>query len=123
MKNIAVDGASIQIQGTRLVSFGAITLSGTFSDNVIIDGKKAFCGEIKGTCTSITFYGSFVSGPVDFVIKSSAEYVFADEKNVILQGDSSDAISVEATAPNGITNTFSVTAKVSDSGQSKVTAE
>ena len=123
MKNIAVEGLTIVFNGAGLVSFNGITVTGTFSDNVIIDGKKVLADKVTGTCASMSFSGGFTSvEPVIFEIKSSSLYAIADKKNVILEGDESDPISVQAT--NGeTTSTFSVIAKVSDSGQTNVTAE
>lgn len=121
MKNVAVEGATVTFYGPGLTSYGAVTISGSYSDNVVIDGKKAFADKITGTCASMTFE-NYVSGPVEFEIKGSSGYVICDEKNVILYGDASGNISVPATY-EGDTPTFSVTANVIDAGQTNVKAE
>ena len=121
MKNIAVEGLTVIFEGAA--SFEGVTVTGTFSDNVVIDGKKILVDKVTGTCASMSFAGGYTSvGPVTFEIKSSSLYAKSDEKNVVLEGDASDPISVQAT--NGETTiTFSVTAKVSYAGQTNVTAE
>jgi hypothetical protein len=123
VKNVAVEGATVTFEGAGLTDYGAVTISGSYSDNVVIDGKKVLADKVTGTCASMSFSGGYTSvEPVRFEIKSSSLYAIADKKNVILEGDESDPISVQAT--NGeTTSTFSVIAKVSDSGQTNVTAE
>lgn len=121
MKNIAVEGLTVTFVGPT--SFEDVTVTGTYSDNVVIDGKKVLAEKVTGTCASMSFEGGFTSvEPVIFEIKSSSLYAIADKKNVILEGDESDPINVQAT--NGETTpTFSVIAKVSDAGQTNVKAE
>lgn len=124
MKKVAVQGMTVLPveTGVTIEDWIVTTLPST---KVIADGKGVYSGDISVTVPAPTLVsGGFVAPSTVFTIHPSAIYSEADGKPVLLEGDTSDTITLTGTNPvSGLQATFPLTLKVSVAGQTSVTAE
>jgi len=124
MKYVAVSGMTV-IPVEQGVSIDGWTVTTQPSSNVFADGKGVYSGGISVTVPQPTLVeGGFVAPPTTFTLHPSSLYVKADGKYALLEGDTSDTVTLTGTNPgSGATSEFSLTLKVSVAGQTCVKAE
>lgn len=124
-KAIAVQGCTLEIveEGKSALSK---QISTSPSIDVKFDGKGAYSGTIQITLSGYTG-GSIVSGSgatdTPGTLSGSAQYVKIDGNSAVLEGDTSDTITVIGLDSMGHSVTDYCTVKISNAGQDYVKGE
>lgn len=124
-KLIAVQGCTLEIveEGKSALSK---QISTSPSSNVKFDGKGAYSGTLQIVLSEYTG-GAIVSGSGATVtpgtLSGSAQYVKIDGNSAVLEGDTSDTITVFGLDSMGHSVTDTCTVKISDAGQDYVKGE
>lgn len=124
-KSIAVQGCSLEIveEGKSALS---ITISTSPSTDVKFDGKGAYRGTVQIAISGYTG-GSIVSASGATVtpgtLSGSAQHVKIDGNSAVLEGDTSDVITVEGYDSMGHLVPDTCTVKISNAGQDYVKGE
>lgn len=124
MKKVAAQGMTVIPVETGVTIEGWVVTT-PHSTKVTADGKGVYSGDISVTVpASKLVEGGFVAPSTVFTIHPSAIYSEADGKPVLLEGDTSDTITLTGTNPvSGLQAEFPLTLKVSVAGQTSVTSE
>ncbi|MBR6448347.1 MAG: hypothetical protein IKS96_07310 [Fibrobacter sp.] len=124
MKYVAVEGMVIVPVEAGIVfdGFSVITMP---SNDVSVDGSGVYSGDIVVDVYAPTLVeGGFVAPTARFTLHSSAEKVNADEKAVLLEGDTSDTLTLTGIQPvTEVPQEFTMTIKVLSAGQTSMKAD
>lgn len=124
-KAISVQGCTLEIveEGKSATSISITTAPST---DVKFDGKGAYSGTLQITLSGYTG-GYIVSGSGGTVtpgtLSGSAQYVKIDGNSAVLEGDTSDVITVVGSDSMGHSVTDTCTVKISNAGQDYVKGE
>lgn len=121
MKKIAVRGMNIAPVETGILIDGYVIVTPS-SINVFVDNKGVYSGDVAVTVPAPT-YGAFVAPSTTFVIHPSCEFCDVDGNPCLLEGDTSDTLTLTGTNPSGATTEFSLTLKVLSANQEPVATE
>lgn len=121
MKKVAVQGMTIVPVETGIAIEGYIITTPP-SANVSVDQKGVFSGDITVTVPAPT-YGAYVAPSTNFTLHPSSEFTDVDGEPCLLEGDTSDTLTLTGTNPSGSTTQFSLTLKVLAANQNYAVAE
>lgn len=124
-KSIAVQNCSLEIVEEGK-SASSIEISSSPSTDVKINGKGAYSGTVQISISGYTG-GSIVSASGATVtpgtLSGSAQYIKVDGKSAILEGDTSNTITVIGSDSRGHSVTDTCTVKIANAGQNYVKGE
>lgn len=124
MKNIAVQGCSIELSPPSTSPLTVITVTTQPNNNMKCDGKGVYTGQIS---VSISAYGSEtitdMNGAGPATIVSTAQYVKVDGQPVLLEGDEDNNCAISGTTGGQTAVTDIITVKISAAGQTSVAGE
>ena len=122
MKNIAVQGCSLELTDKTLAGLPQITTAP--SSTTKADGKPAYRGNLTVSVPIVTDTAGNVAADVTLTISGSSQKTKIDGQAAVLEGDSGTAKAVVFTHPTtGVQATHDVEARIASAGQSKSITE
>ena len=123
MKNIAVEGCTLSLSSGT----GQVSITTTPSSKVLLDGKKAYFGNLQISISAFTSPTITVSssGSGSGTLSPTSQKVKSENNAAVLEGDKAQ-ITVTGQAISGTTTvvvTEIVTVTISSAGQEKVKGE
>lgn len=123
MKNIAVQGCSIEITDKSL-NAATMNITTAPSTKTKADGKAAYRGNLSVSLVSIQDAAGNIAPTATLTISGSSQKTQIDGQAAVLEGDSGKASQVTFTNPNtGAQVPHDIEVKITDAGQSKFITE